>query len=308
MPMREGILLIGGSGFLGLALAGALTRAGREVHALSRNTQPGKAGGIIFHRGSQDDADIVLPLLETCGTVVHLASTTTPGSSARRPVLDAEENLLPAARLIEIMSDRPPERLLFMSSGGAVYGNPEQLPVVESVTPQALSYYAAGKIALESLFNSFSIVNDVSLAVVRPSNIYGPGQPLRGGFGLIRTLLDKAKRNAPLEMWGDGNAIRDYLYIDDTAEACMSLVETRQATGVFNLGSGLGASIADLIDLVGEVSGRELEVIKRPARSTDVRAIILDNSRIQRATTWRPRVDLQEGVKRTWKWVQEILT
>ena len=305
MSARKGILLIGGNGFLGLALARALAKAGREVHVLSRSAENGQHDGIRFHGGSQDDSGVVSPLLKACGTVVHLASTTTPGSSARRPTVDTEENLLPAARLTEIMSGRPPERLIFVSSGGAIYGNPSRLPVDESLAPDPLSYHAAGKVALESLFTAFSHANDVSLAIMRPSNIYGPGQQLRNGFGLVRTLLDKAMHNAPVEMWGDGDTVRDYLYIDDSVAACMDLLETWQATGAFNAGSGRGTSVADMITMVGEATDRDLEVIQRPARGTDVRAVVLDSTRLHRSTDWSPRVDLEEGLRRTWGWLQE---
>ena len=305
MSARERILLIGGNGFLGSALARSLARAGREVHVLSRSAEPGQRGGIAFHRSSQDDIAIVAPLLSECRTVIHLASTTTPGSSARNPRIDTEENLLPAARLVEAMSVLPPDRLIFVSSGGAVYGNPDRLPVDESCAPRPLSYHAAGKVALESLFATFAHANGVSLAIVRPSNIYGPGQPLRGGFGLVRTLLEKALRGEAVEMWGDGTAMRDYLFIDDVVEACIRLTDNPQATGVFNAGSGTGTSIRELITLVARVTGRAPEVIERPARGTDVRAIVLDCTRLRAATAWTPTVALEEGLQRTWTWVQD---
>ena len=307
MPDRSGILLIGGNGFLGLALAHALAGKGREVHVLSRAAEPGQRAGITFHRGSQGDAAVIAPLMKQCDTLVHLASTTTPGSSARRPTIDTEENLLPAARLTEAMSSHPPERFIFVSSGGAIYGNPRQLPADESLLPNPLSYHAAGKIALESLFTAFAHTNSVSLAILRPSNVYGPGQQLRSGFGLVRTLLEKALNDTPVEMWGDGDAVRDYLYIDDAVAACLRLIDTEQAIGPFNAGSGSGTSIADLVALVGRVTGRELEVVQRPARGTDVRAIVLDSTRLKSTTSWIPRTDLEEGVQRTWESLQESI-
>lgn len=305
MPTRSGCLLIGGNGFLGLALAKTLAKAGREVHILSRGAEPGHREGIDFHRGSQDADTVVAPLLEKCGTVVHLASTTTPGSSARKPRVDTEENVRPAARLAEIMSASPPNRMIFVSSGGAIYGNPSQLPVDESLAPQPLSYHAAGKLALESLFTAFAHASDVPLAILRPSNIYGPGQRLRYGFGLPRTLLERALHNRPVEMWGDGKTLRDYLYIDDAVAACLHLVDTSQATGPFNAGSGIGTSIADLIGIVGQVTGRNLDVIARPARSTDVRAIVLDSTSLRITTGWSPDTDLERGLQETWKWLRE---
>lgn len=306
MSARAGILLIGGQGFLGLALAKALAEAGRDVHVLSRNTEPGRRGAIAFHRGDQDSPAVVSPLLAECSTVVHLASTTTPGSSARRPTMDTEQNLLPAARLMEVMSGAPPRRLIFVSSGGCIYGNPDYLPADESLVPHPLSYHAAGKVALESLFTAFAHANDVALAILRPSNIYGPGQPLRDGFGLVRTLLDRAMHNAPVEMWGHGDSIRDYLFIDDAVEACLSLIDATDITGTFNAGSGTGTSIADLIALVGRATGRDLEINKRPARGTDVRAIVLDSTRLRGATGWTPRISLEQGLRQTWAWLQEV--
>jgi UDP-glucose 4-epimerase len=304
MSARAGILLIGGNGFLGRALARALARAGREVYVLSRSAVPGQRGGITFHRASQDDADAVATLLGRCGTVVHLASTTTPGSSARNPSVDTEENLLPATRFAEAMSAIPPDRLLFVSSGGAIYGNPDRLPADESLVPRPLSYHAAGKVALEALFTAFAHANGISLAILRPSNIYGPGQPLRGGFGLVRTLLEKALREETVEMWGDGTAMRDYLFIDDFVEACTRLTDNPRITGVFNAGSGTGTSIRDLITLVAQVTGRVPEIVERPARGTDVRAIVLDCARLRAVAAWTPTVALEEGVDRTWKWLQ----
>ncbi len=296
-------MLVGGSGFLGLALAHALAAAGQEPHILSRTTVPGVRDGITFHRGSQDDPDVVVPLLRICGTLVHLASTTTPGLSAGRSSVDAIENLLPAARLLEILARCVPDRLIFVSSGGAIYGNPERLPTDESHPPNPLSSHAAGKTALEAFFTSFAHNTRIPLTIVRPSNLYGPGQAARDGFGLVRTLLDKALRAEPLEIWGDGSAVRDYLFIDDAVEAFERLIAHPDVSGTFNVGSGVGTSISGLIRLVETVTGREIETVARPAREVDVRAIVLNTARLRAATGWMPRTELEPGLLRTWAWV-----
>lgn len=305
MSDRRGALLIGGNGFYGLTLAHAMVNAGYRVHIASRHAVPGQRNGIEFHQGGQDGTAIMAPLLGKCEVVVHLASTTTPGSSARRPRVDVEENLLPAAALIELMVPHPPERLIFVSSGGAIYGNPPRLPVGESTTPQPLSYHAAGKLALESQFSVFAQASNIPLAILRPSNLYGPGQHMRHGFGFVRTLLEKALRNEPVEIWGDGSAVRDYLFIDDAVEACLQLIDNLDTDGPFNVGSGAGTSIRDLIGVVEDVTGRELTITQRPARGTDVSAIVLETTRLQTATSWTPRIGLEEGLRRTWAWLQE---
>lgn len=304
MATREGILLVGGSGFLGLALARALAATGYRPHVLSRSTKPGQRDGILFHCGSQDDADVVLPLLRICGTLVHLASTTTPGLSAGRSSVDAIENLLPAARLLELLGTELPERLIFVSSGGAIYGNPERLPTDESHPPCPLSSHAAGKLALEAFFTSFAHNNGIPFTIVRPANLYGPGQTARPGFGLVRTLLDKARRGEALEVWGDGSVVRDYLFIDDTVDACERIIAQPELSGIFNIGSGVGTSISGLIKLVERVTGREIRIISRPSREVDVRAIILNSARLRAATGWMPRTELEPGLQRTWEWLE----
>lgn len=304
MPDRQSILLIGGNGFYGRAIAARLVHAGHRVHVASRHTDPGKRDGIDYHRAGQDDTEVMPALLAECATIVHLASTTTPGSSARHPAVDTEENLLPATRLIDMMATYRPRRLIFVSSGGSIYGNPLQCPVDETAEPRPLSYHAAGKLALEALFGVFAQANDVSLAVLRPSNLYGPGQQLQPGFGLVRTLLDKALRNEPVEVWGDGSAQRDYLFIADAAAACQALIEEPGATGIFNLGSGNGTSISEMIAHVELVAERGLQIKRRPARTTDVYAIVLDPGRLTRTTGWTPNTGLVEGLHLTWDWVR----
>jgi UDP-glucose 4-epimerase len=303
---RDGILLVGGNGFLGLALARALAAAGREPHVLSRTTQPGRRDGIAFHCGSQDDPDIVSPLLLGCGTLVHLASTTTPGLSAGRSSVDAIENLLPAARLLEIMATCPPERLVFVSSGGAIYGNPRRLPADESEPPNPLSSHAAGKAALEAFFTSFAHCHGIPLTILRPSNLYGPGQEFRSGFGLVRTMLGRALRGEPVEVWGDGQIVRDYLFIDDAVDACLRLLRQPERWGTFNIGSGTGTSILELIGLVQRVTGRNLAVRAYPSRPVDVRAIVLDSARLATATGWEPRTPLEQGLRHTWSWLSAL--
>ncbi len=305
MNTRQGVLLVGGNGFLGAALARKLVAAGRQVHVLSRHLEPGVREGIGFHRGGQDEVVAVSPLLRTCGTVVHLASTTTPGSSARNPIIDSQENLLPAARLLETMAGMPPERLVFVSSGGSIYGNPDELPVRETQRPDPLSFHAAGKIALEALFSAFAHSHSIPLAILRPSNIYGPGQALRGGFGVVRTLLDRALQDEPFEIWGAGTVVRDYLFIDDAVDAGMKLLGAPSATGIFNVGSGRGTSIAELVELVIRTTGRDLKTIERPSRCTDVKAVVLDCERLAAATGWTAKTGLEQGLQKTWKWLCE---
>lgn len=219
-------------------------------------------------------------------------------------MLEAEGNLLPIAQFIETLASRPPRRLFYVSSGGAIYGDVTPQPVCEEDHATPLSYHAAGKVAAEAFMSAFSHANAVPLTILRPANLYGPGQPLRSGFGVVRTLFDKAMNHEEVEIWGDGSATRDYLFIDDAVAACLALLARTKTTGVFNIGSGVGTSLDQLVTMIGDVIGEPLAVTRRPVRKTDVHAIQLDCARIREATGWTAKTPLQAGLQLTWEALQ----
>jgi UDP-glucose 4-epimerase len=298
---RFSILLVG-AGFLGRAIALKLVGAGHRITVLSPHAQDRSwPDGIAAVSGRQEAPALICSLLADHDAVIHAAWGTTPGSSATRPALEAELGLGPFLAFLESLQRFPHVRLLFLSSGGTVYGNPADLPVPETAPLQPLSCHGAGKAAAE-LF--LGLRAPEKTLILRPSNIYGPGQPLKSGFGVIRHLLHCAAEEMPFQLWGDGRQVRDYLYIDDFVEAVCRLVSRPATAGVFNLGSGRGSSLDELIELVGRVTGRSLRIERRPQRGGDVRAIVLDISRLSEATGWQPTVSLEEGLAVAWRQIQ----
>lgn len=283
---RVDVLLLGGAGFIGSALARRLEQEKIATHILGHH-----------------DTERLENVLPQCGTVIHLASATTPGSSAAHPNLELG-NLALTLRLLELMQTQPETHLIFFSSGGTVYGNPDRLPVAEDAPISPLSNHGAGKAAQEAFCQAFR-ASGHAVTILRPSNAYGPGQITKSGFGLIRTMLECIRVGTPLEIWGDGENIRDFIYIDDVIEACMRLVDLPQDSGTYNLGSGAGYSINRIRYIVEEITGTELKVSYRPVRDIDVRAVVLDIGHIHRELDWAPRVNLYEGVRHTWEWLRE---
>lgn len=282
---REGILLLGGNGFIGSVVAKRLRLENLPVYVVGR------------------DNGVELPkLLPSCGTVVHLASGTTPGSSARHPKLE-EDSLALTLHLLELMQTQPQTHVLFFSSGGTVYGNPATFPVTEDSPVAPLSYHGAGKAAQEILCKTLITLGH-TVTVLRPSNAYGPGQSLRQGFGLIRTMLEHAKTGTTLEIWGDGENVRDYIYIDDVVEATVRLIGLPHDCGTYNLGSGVGYSINQVNDVVETVCCTTLNTVYRPSRGMDVRSVVLNNTRLRTRLAWQPAVGLADGIARTWEWIQ----
>ena len=327
--MSDAVLLLGGGGFIGTVLACHLAAMGRQVHVVTRRpasadfisppcSQPRLAaphgGGvglgrpsadfssIQFHAGNLQDRALLARLLPVCGTVIHLASETTPGVSARCPTLEAG-NLLPTLGLLEMLQEFPAIHLIYLSSGGTLYGSPDKLPVAEDAPLSPQSYHGAGKAAQEMFLQAFR-AQGCAVTTLRPANAYGPGQSLRTGFGLVRTVMECIRRDLPLEIWGDGEAVRDYVYVDDVAAACALFVARPDDNSTYNVGSGEGCSINELIRRAGKVCGRMPRVEYRPARTGDVARVVLDITRL-RAAGWVPKVSLDAGLQQTWAWLQD---
>ena len=283
---RRDVLLLGGTGFIGSALAGRLAQEKISAHVMGRH-----------------DTERLEQLLPQCSTVIHLACATTPGSSANAPGLELG-NLALTLRLLNLMRAQPQTHVIFFSSGGTVYGNPDHLPVPEDALLAPLSNHGAGKASQEAFCQVLRAQgNDVS--ILRPSNAYGPGQTLKSGFGLVRTMLEHVRFGTTMEVWGDGENIRDFIYIDDIVDATMGLLKLPQDSGTYNLGSGIGYSVNQVRAIVEAACGRQLQTSYHPARGMDVRSVVLDNSRLCARLGWQAAVGLTDGVARTWNWLQQ---
>lgn len=283
---RDGVLLLGGAGFIGGALARRLVWEKMPVHILGRH--------------QEDRLEHVLP---QCGTVVHLACSTTPGASAANASLELG-NLALTLRLLDLLKSQPETHLIFFSSGGTVYGNPQALPVGEDSPVIPLSNHGASKASQEAFCRVFR-ARGHAVTILRPSNAYGPGQAMKAGFGLVRTVLEHVRLGTTLEIWGDGRNVRDFIYVDDVAEACARLISLPQDSETYNLGSGQGHGINTVWRVAEKVSGRELKKVHHPARAVDVRDVVLDISRLEAKLSWTPEVSLEEGMRKTWEWLRQ---
>lgn len=283
---RDAVLLLGGNGFIGSALAKRLRHDNVPVYIVGR-----------------DNENTLAQVLPQCGTVVHLASATTPGSSASQPSLELA-NLSLTLRLLGLMQDHPETHLIFFSSGGTVYGNPDRLPVTEDAPIAPLSNHGAGKAAQEAFCKVFREKGH-AVTILRPSNAYGPGQTMHQGFGLVRTVLEHARRNTSMEIWGVGENVRDYIYIEDVVDATMHLIAQHVDAGTYNLGSGVGYSINEVRNIAETIYKKKIDTVFLPPREVDVQSVILDTQRLNTRLTWYSRVGLVEGMTLTAEWLEK---
>lgn len=299
--MRPMILLIGGNGFIGQALARRLASRGHNVTILSRRPPREKIAGVEWKQGDLTEVDGLRTLLHGHDIVVYLATTSTPGSNVHQPAHEARDNLQPLLRLLEAMPTPPAPSLVYLSSGGAIYGNPAYLPVDEKHPLAPMSNHAAGKAAAEQFLGVFARQGH-TVTILRPSNIFGPGQPIQTGFGVVRTLLEHLKHDTPMTIWGNGETSRDYLYLDDFLDACEAALGA-PVSNTFNLGRGTALPLNELCALAQQVTGRKLHVHYEPERGVDVRAIALDSTKFSAHYGWLPHTTIEEGLRLTWEWL-----
>jgi UDP-glucose 4-epimerase len=300
--MTEDRILILGGGFIGQALAKRIVQNNVSVSVLSRSTPANILNCINWQQGNLKNTN-VLKDISTYRAVIYAACTSTPGQHVHTPSLEVEENLLPLALLLEVMQDHKEIPLIFLSSGGSIYGDPATLPVPEAHLLAPKSNHAAGKAAAEHFLGVFGHQGG-SVVILRPSNIYGPEQPLKSGFGIIRTVLEHINEGTPITIWGDGETVRDYLYIDDLVGACISVLDD-PITGTFNIGSGQGISLNSICSLAEKITGKVLNKQYQATRGVDVTKIVLNNTAMSSNYNWQPQVTIEDGIRLTWEWLQD---
>ena len=295
------VAILGAAGFLGRRLGEALAANGMDVLAATRQPATFAHASIRNIVAPFADKHDFAPLLRDGATVIHAASISTPGSSAAHPQLDG--NLRTTLGLLEALQESPGNRLLYISSGGTLYGDSES-PMAEDAPLRPRSYHAAGKIAAESFVRAWTSQYSGTAVILRPSNVYGPGQRPGNGFGVVPTAFQCVLDGAPFTILGDGRALRDYLYVDDFVALCAAALSTPLGEGVhvFNAASGKALELLALLDRIDAVTGTPLRRTFLPARAVDVRTITLDNAAAKTAFGWNPATGLDEGLRRSWDW------
>jgi UDP-glucose 4-epimerase len=294
------VFVLGAGGFIGRHLVERLANAGMSVIAATRHAATFDHPNIRNVVAPWDDRTQFAEWLPQCRAIVHAASSSTPGSSAAKPQLDG--NLRTTLAMIEALQDTPACRLVFLSSAGTLYGDREA-PAREDDPLRPRSYHGAGKAAAEHFVHAWATQYDGTAVLLRPSNVYGPGQPARRGFGIIPAAFDCAQHGTPLTIF-DGSTVRDYLYVDDFLALCEATLAQPLDGGahVFNAAFGEGVSLDTLIDRIDAVTGRTIERRHQPARRVDIHSITADTTAARSTFHWSPAIALDEGLRRTWQW------
>jgi len=249
-------------------------------------------------------------VLADCSAVIWLASASTPGSSVGNPLKELDENLHPFFILLSALQQHPQCELLYISTGGAIYGDVAGGLASEDLRLSPKSYYSAGKAAAEHFIAACCHQYGCRATILRPSNVYGQGQTHREGFGIIPAAFDALVSDREFTIWGSGETVRDYLNVDDFIGLCGKVLRHGMpaAVSTFNASSGKGVSVNALLLAIEKMTGRSLRRKHEPQRSVDVSRIVLDNRKTRAAFDWQPSVELDQGLKRAWQWFQNSRT
>lgn len=298
-------LVLGGKGFIGSHLVKALIKDGHSVRVFDRNASESEETSENIENISGDFTDIfaIAEALTGIDVVYHLISTTVPSTSNLDMVNDIETNLISTLRLLKTMVSVGVNKIVFLSSGGTVYGNPRVNPIPETHPLNPICSYGIVKVAIEKYLFLFSQLHGIEYNILRVSNPYGANQQHYGVQGVIPTFLLKALNNETITIWGDGTIERDYIYINDLVCACVKAGK-KMFNDVFNVGSGVLTSINEIINTIEEVSNQKLELNKLPQRNFDVQSISLDCLHAKTKFNWAPTCELNEGILKNWEWLK----
>lgn len=306
--MREPVLktlVIGGCGFIGSHVVDSLLAAGMTVRVLDRRPELFRPPlpGVDYVTGDLGDISAVYESLAGMDAVVHLASTTVPATSNLNPEADITGNLVAMVRLLEVMRSANVRKMVYLSSGGTVYGVPRTDPVPESHPLNPISSYGIVKVAIENYLYMEQKLHGLQQVVLRASNPYGPRQGHNGIQGIIGTHLWRLALNEPIEIWGDGSIVRDFIHVHDLADLCIAALGS-DTNGVFNAGSGDGTSMARIVETILRTTGSEAMPVYKPGRSFDVPRVVLNIDAARTTFDWQPRLSIDAGIANAWNWVQ----
>jgi len=296
------IVITGGLGFIGSHLAEKLNSAGYSVSVVSHKKEiPAilqKAEGIKYQYGNYGDRFFMKNILAGTDLVIHAACTTVPENSTKNPVYDIETNVIPSLSLLENCVEEKVKKIIFLSSGGAVYGKNISDLHREEDALNPISSYGISKITIEKYIRLYEHLYGLNHCIVRISNAYGPGQSQARNQGVIGAWLHQIKNNSPIEIWGDGKIIRDYIFINDIAEAILLAIR-KNCSGTFNLGTGTEVSLNELLHVINTTLNINVPPVYKESRGFDVKKNVLDATKFRNATGWKPETSLEKGILAT---------
>lgn len=304
--MKMKILVTGGAGFIGSHVAERYLADGHEVAIvddLSTGHLENVPVGATFYRCDIRQPELAEIFQEFRPEVVcHLAAQMSVRISIQRPRFDADTNVVGTINMLECAIAAGTRKVIYASTGGALYGEPQYLPCDEEHPIVPISHYGISKHTVEHYLELYSFLYGLDYTVLRFPNVYGPRQDPEGEAGVVAIFSGLLLQNKPATIYGDGLQQRDFVYVSDVAEA-NALALSRGSRSTINLGSGVGTSVLEVYEALTEVIGCDRPPRFETTRAGEVYRIFLTNERARALLGWQPQVGLLEGMQRTVSWV-----
>jgi len=306
--MSKNCIIYGGAGFIGSHIADALINSGYNITIFDKKNSSLKniehiKGNVKFIGGDFNNEKNIASSIKNNKYVIHLVSSTLPLDSNLNPYYDVETNLKSSLHLFEECVKNKIKKIIFISSGGTVYGNPVKLPIKESHPTNPTSSYGIIKLTIEKYLSFYHLLKGLNYCVLRFSNPFGERQNPLLGQGLIASLMYKIKHKKPIEIWGNGSIVRDYFYIKDGVKSIEKAINDKSKNYIYNISSGKGLSVNMLISKFRKVLKLDFDVKYSPSRSFDVNKNILDNSLANKYLHWKPETSFDAALLKTWRYL-----
>lgn len=304
-------LVIGGNGFIGCHLVDQLVEAGHSVRVLDRYPSRfrDQLPAVEYVTGDLGNHGEVANAVKDMDWVFHLAYTTGPQTSNDDPVYDIRSNIGDSVQLLQECRQSKVKKVIFISSGGTVYGVPTTIPIEESHTTDPICSYGITKLAIEKYLYLFYTQWGLDYVVLRFSNPYGVLQNPHAKQGVIGVFLGNTAEGKPINIFGDGEIVRDYIYVTDAAQALVRAAEYKAGPKdprIFNIGAGRGYSVNEIVDEIKKNIDRPVIVNHQPGRPIDVPANVLDIKLAKKHLNWSAETELGEGLRKTWNWITSL--
>ena len=309
------IVVLGADGFIGRHLVNRLASIPtNEIIAFDRfsnylygNNHPfKKLNNTRIVSGNFFNKDEVSNSLDGADYVFHLISSTTPAASNNDPFIDIDTNIRGSVELFDLCVTKKVKKVIFISSGGTVYGDIDSEQINETSLTAPRSPYGIGKLTIENYLRYFKHHSGLDYIVYRAANPYGPGQNIHSKQGVIPVFLYHYLVKEPITIFGDGSMVRDYFYIDDLVTMVAESYTKGNKFSEYNIGSGIGQSVNQIISVIEKCTGYEVGKLYADVPSTYVAKSVLDISRFTSEFGIAPQVNLEDGIQRAWDYVQSI--
>ncbi len=298
MKKRKHCLIFGGLGFLGNHLCRTL-RKNYKISVYARNQSMIDKSLCIYSdiniiKGDFFNEQNFARILDGVDVIFHLISSTKPSNLDM--MYEFNSNVIPTLRLLEACKERK-IRVIFFSSGGTVYGIKNRCPITEDEITDPISAYGIQKLTIEKCIEYYGRMYGLDYLIFRIANPYGPCHIANMTQGVIPIFLSKILKNEVIEIWGDGEAVRDYIFVNDVMTACQKGIEYNGEYKLFNVGTGNGYSLLDILSIMEKIVPNKIVVKFYPSRRQDVLSNYLDSNRLRREFKWEPKMNLESGIK-----------